>query len=191
MIGHYLKRVRYKTWYLRNKKRYKYLGRAAEVVSPLKVYYPERIVIGDNVRIGYKSWLAADALKKGGDCELIFGEGCRIGNFNHIYATEKIEFGKYVLTADRVYISDNLHEFEDVDVPIMNQGIRQLKNVSIGDGAWIGENACIIGADVGKNSVIGANSVVTRDIPDFSVAVGSPARVIKTYSFEKARWITQ
>lgn len=58
----------------------------------------------------------------------------------------------------------------------------------IGNVAWIGENVCIIGASVGKNSVIGANSVVTRDIPDFCVAVGSPARVIKKFDFSDECW---
>lgn len=189
MIKHYVERIRYKTWYLLNKNKYKYLGVNSIVISPLKVYYPENITISENVRIGYKSWIAADARKENDVCELIFGEGCLIGSFNHIYATEKIEFGKNVLTADRVYISDNLHRYDDVTIPIMKQGIKQLKNVCIGDGAWIGENACIIGASIGKNCVIGANSVVTKDIPDFSVAVGAPARVIKKYCLETSSWI--
>ena len=58
----------------------------------------------------------------------------------------------------------------------------------IGNGAWIGEKVDIIGASVRNNSVIGANSVVTRDIPDFCVAVGSPSRVIKKYDFSDECW---
>lgn len=186
---YYLNRIKYKIWYLLNKNKYKYLGKDSIVISPLKIYYPENITVGENVRIGYKSWLAADVKEKNKKCNLIFGDGCLVGNFNHIYATRKIEFGKNVLTADRVYISDNLHRYDDVNIPIMQQGIKQLKNVFIGEGSWIGENVCIIGANIGKNCVIGANSVVTKDIPDFSVAVGSPARVIKRYCFEKACWV--
>jgi acetyltransferase-like isoleucine patch superfamily enzyme len=60
--------------------------------------------------------------------------------------------------------------------------------VTIGDGAWIGENACVIGASVGKNAVIGANAVVTQDVPDFSVAVGVPARIIKRYNPSSQCW---
>jgi acetyltransferase-like isoleucine patch superfamily enzyme len=55
-------------------------------------------------------------------------------------------------------------------------------------GAWLGENVCVIGASIGKNSVIGANSVVTKNIPDYCVAVGSPAKVIKKYNVEKQIW---
>ena len=60
--------------------------------------------------------------------------------------------------------------------------------VRIGSGSWIGENACILGVIIGKQCVIGANSVVTKDIPDYSVAVGIPAKVIKKYNFETQQW---
>ena len=63
-----------------------------------------------------------------------------------------------------------------------------LKPVIIGEGSWLGENVCVCGASVGKHCVIGANSVVTRDIPDYCIAVGSPARVVKRYNFDKNTW---
>ena len=93
------------------------------------------------------------------------------------------------MIADKVYISDNLHEYTNVCIPIIEQPIIQKKNVSIGSGSWIGENVCIIGATIGKHCVIGANSVVTHDIPDFSVAVGSPAKIIKRYDFSQNKWV--
>ena len=111
-----------------------------------------------------------------------------IGHFNHIKCSEKITIGKNVLTADKVYISDNSHEYHNVYMPIRLQKIVQLKNVVIGDGAWIGENVCIIGASVGKGSVIGANSVVTKSIPDYSIAVGTPAEIIKFYNKKTKIW---
>lgn len=98
---------------------------------------------------------------------------------------------KNVLTADKVYITDNLHGYRDVNLAILHQPVIQRNFVEIGEGSWLGENVCIIGACVGKHCVIGANSVVTKDIPDYSVAVGSPARVIKQYCFEKQQWITR
>lgn len=61
----------------------------------------------------------------------------------------------------------------------MDQPIIALRRVTIGEGAWIGQNACIIGCCIGRNAVIGANAVVLHDIPDNSVAVGAPAKVIK------------
>jgi len=81
-----------------------------------------------------------------------------------------------------------LHEYKDITIPIKEQPIINAGKVIIGEHSWIGENVCIIGAKIGKHCVIGANSVVTKDIPDYSVAVGVPAKVIKKYSFEKNEW---
>lgn len=119
---------------------------------------------------------------------LTIEEGVRIGHFNHIYCTGKITIERDVLTADKVYISDNVHSFEDITVPIWQQQVKQLNEVIIGRGAWLGENVCVIGASVGQGSVVGANSVVTKDIPDFCVAVGSPAKVIKRYNHSTKLW---
>ena len=57
-------------------------------------------------------------------------------------------------------------------------------NVVVGESTWLGENVCVIGASVGKHSIVGANSVVTSDIPDYSIAVGAPAKVIKQYNHQ-------
>jgi acetyltransferase-like isoleucine patch superfamily enzyme len=73
-------------------------------------------------------------------------------------------------------------------VPVKDQGIIQLAEVSIGDGTWIGENACVIGAKIGKNCVIGANSIVKTDIPDYCVVAGAPAKIIKRYDLRKKTW---
>jgi acetyltransferase-like isoleucine patch superfamily enzyme len=97
--------------------------------------------------------------------------------------------GDHVLTANNVYISDNLHGYEDVTRPIMHQRVRFKKVVVIGDGCWIGENACIIGATIGRNSIIGANAVVTCDIPDYAVAVGIPAVVIRRFDQQLQQWV--
>lgn len=123
------------------------------------------------------------------DVHLIIENGCCIGNFNHIYSTRSIILHKNVLTADKVYISDNLHGYQDIGKPVVHQSIVQNGVVEIGEGSWLGENVCVIGAKIGKHCVIGANSVVTHDIPDYSVAVGSPAKVIKQYDFDNKKWI--
>lgn len=147
-----------------------------------------RIFIGSKVYINDKGWLACEPLTGNAEPKLIIGDGTYIGRFCHIYATSKIEIGKKVLMADKVYISDNLHSYENVDLPVIDQPIKQTNPVIIGDGAWLGENVCVIGASVGKNSVIGANSIVNKDIPDFCVAIGSPAVIIKRYNAETKQW---
>lgn len=157
------------------------------ISSPLKINGKKNINIGKHVIISYKAWLAALPLT-GEHVELFIDDYTIIGHFSHIYATKCIQIGKHVLIADRVYISDNLHDYTDVNTPIMKQRIIQKESVIIGDDSWIGENVCIIGASIGKHCVIGANAVVTKNIPDYSVAVGNPAKVIKKYNFSTGKW---
>lgn len=176
-------------WFqLLNFYKYKKLGTRAYVIKPLRLDGRKYMSIGKNVRVQTYSWLIAIKIDEH-DPELTIGEGCALGDFNHIAAVRRVVFGNHVLTANGVYVSDNLHGFEDVHVPIMDQPIRFKAEVHIGDGTWIGENVCIIGATIGKNCVIGANSVVTKNIPDYSVAVGSPARIIKQYNQSTKQWI--
>lgn len=163
-------------------------GARSDIKSPLKIDGAWNIFVGQDVIVEYKTWLAALPLTGDHKCELRIGEGSRIGHFNHIYCTKSIVIEKNVLTADKVYISDNLHEYKNPNIPILKQSIIQNNCVIIGEGSWLGENVCVIGASIGKNCVIGANSVVTKDIPDYSVAVGSPARIIRRYDFEMQKW---
>ena len=81
-----------------------------------------------------------------------------------------------------------MHGYEDLATPIMKQPIVQRNTVEIGEGSWLGENVCIIGSSIGKHCVIGANAVVTKDIPDYSVAVGAPAYIIKRYDEINQIW---
>jgi acetyltransferase-like isoleucine patch superfamily enzyme len=163
------------------------MGNMTKIYRLLRLENPQNIFIGKNVTVAKFSWLAATPLTNF-DCKLIIGDGTAIGHFNHIYATRKIEIGNNVLLADKVYISDNQHSYEDITIPVREQPIKQTANVKIGDGSWLGENVCVMGASIGKHTVIGANSVVTKDIPDYCIAVGSPAKIIKKYSFEKNGW---
>ena len=170
------------------KRSFNSFGTNSNIIFPLNINGVKNIKIGSNVNISYKTWLAALPHTGENKCELIIGDGCRIGNFNHIYATKSIQIGKNVLTADKVYISDNLHSYENISIAILNQEIKQIETVEIGEGTWIGENACIIGVKIGKNCVIGANAVVTKNIPDYCVAVGSPAVIIKRFCFDSQTW---
>ena len=169
------------------KYRLKSFGKKSYLNSPLKIDGIENIEIGDNVFIAYKTWLAAMPLTRE-KSKLIIEDGVNIGNFNHIYATQSIIIRKNVLTADKVYISDNLHGYEDINTPIIKQPIVQKNEVEIGEGSWLGENVCVMGASIGKHCVVGANSVVTKDFPDYCVIVGAPAKIIKRYCFEQQKW---
>lgn len=170
------------------KNRFSSLGKKSVINCPLRLTGANNMIIGDRVTVNYRAWLSAVSLNNN-ECKLVIGTGTVLGNYNHIYATGKIVIGENVLTADKVYISDNMHGYYDINIPIKDQEIVQNRAVEIGAGSWIGENVCILGSRIGKNCVIGANSVVTTDIPDFSIAVGVPAKVIKRYSLQEKKWI--
>jgi len=172
-------------WYFFLFKKY---GFRSYINSPLRIDGSQNIEIGNEVVIEYKTWLAACSLTGENQTSLVIEDGVVIGHFNHIYATKKIKIEKNVLTADKVYISDNLHSYIDIHTPIKNQPIIQNSEVIIGEGSWLGENVCILGAKIGKQCVVGANSVVTKDVPDYSVVVGAPARIIKRYCFDSHSW---
>lgn len=169
-------------------RRFAAFGRKTLILAPIAIEGAERIHLGDGVYVAAQSCLAAQPHGGAGDCRLEIGDGCRIGRFNHIYAARRVVLGRKVLTANGVYISDNTHAFRDVDCPVLDQPIEQLRDVEIGDGSWLGHNACILGATIGQGCVVGANAVVTRDLPDFSVAVGAPARIIQRYDPETGEW---
>jgi acetyltransferase-like isoleucine patch superfamily enzyme len=171
-----------------NKNTFKLLSKSALFISPFRIDGSSGISVNDATSFQRGVWLyccGIDNIK----ANLSIGRNSVFGCNNHITCVRSVTIGSFVLTANNVYISDNLHEYKDITKPIIDQPIRFKKAVEIGDGAWIGENVSIIGASVGKNSVVGAGSVVTQDIPDYSVAVGVPAKVIKRFDLNLQKWV--
>jgi acetyltransferase-like isoleucine patch superfamily enzyme len=114
------------------------------------------------------------------NARLRLGAGTRIGSDAVISVAREVTFGRNVLVAARCYVSDHGHHFTAAAVPIMHQGMDTPRPVTIHDGAWLGINVCILpGVTVGRNSVVGANSVVTESVPDGAVVAGIPARVVR------------
>lgn len=165
-----------------------------------KVHYPGEVYIGKNVHItngrnikmGKNVSVRPDCDLFAGKC-IIIGDGCDIGTRNRIDGHVTIE--RNVLFGPDNYICSEDHCYEDIDVPIMNQGAYSPKKnghseLKIGEGSWIGTHVAIIGdVHIGKHCVIGANSVVTRDIPDNCVAVGNPAKIVKKYDMATHDWM--
>lgn len=178
-----------RVWFsARHGRRFHHVGRKSFVVSPWRFDGVDGIALGDEVFIQRGAWLYCCGVD-GQRASLTIGTGAVLGYNNHITAVHSVTIGEHVLTANNVYVSDNVHAYEDVRVPIMHQPVKVKQAVSVGAGSWLGENVCIVGANVGRNCVIGANAVVTRDIPDYSVAVGIPARVIRWFDPEREMWI--
>lgn len=166
----------------------KKMGKKSTLCYPFSVDNGRNIEVGKEVYVKPNAWFISISPNKNDTC-LAIGNNTYIGRNAHFVAIKEVKIGKNVLIADNVYISDNLHQYKDVNVPIKDQTVGFKSAVSIGDNSWLGENVCVVACSVGKHSVIGANSVVTSDIPDYSIAVGSPAKVIKKYDFEKKEWI--
>jgi acetyltransferase-like isoleucine patch superfamily enzyme len=120
---------------------------------------------------------------------LALGEGTSINTYSRIECGCLVVLGNNVLIGPNVYISDRSHTYDNILIPIKDQGYTIKGKLEIGDNTWIGIHACVIGnVKIGKGCVIGANAVVTKDIPDYSVVVGNPARIVKQYNTESGKW---
>jgi acetyltransferase-like isoleucine patch superfamily enzyme len=149
---------------------------------PVTIFNEQYIHIGSHTMIGPGVALSA-GMVPGQECisdrVVVIGDRCLIGRNSGIVGHFSVEIGNDVWTGHHVYVTDQNHGYEDPTRPISLQ-TQPERAVRIGDGSWIGHGAVILpGVTIGRHVVVGANSVVTSDIPDFSVAVGSPARVIR------------
>lgn len=151
-----------------------------------KLCQSRNIEIGRNVFIDKDSWLSVmDGAK------FKIGDNTIINRYLVVSCVNSVEIGENVLITDRVFITDADHGYTDIARPIMKQSMSQGQPVKIEDNCWIGMNVCILkNVTIGKHSVIGAGSVVTKSIPPYSIAIGNPARVIKGYDFGRKEWVT-
>lgn len=170
-----------------------------------KIFYKNARLIRRPVYMRGKSSISyGEGLTTGHDCRfdlagedkktLIIGKHCEIGDNVHIVALEKVVIGDNCLMASKIFISDTNHgnyagkEQSSPETP-PNERKLSTKPVSIGDNVWIGENVCILpGATIGNGCIIGANSVVNRDIPENCIAAGAPAKVVKKYNMFSQSW---
>lgn len=165
--------------------KFKSFGKRSKIVSPMTLRGERFMEVGNNVYVAHSVYMAVDTRYPG---YIRIEDGCHVGHLNHIVSASSIIIEKDVLTADRVTILDASHQYSDITLPIVKQPLERLRQVTIGEGSWLGENVCVLGASIGKHCVIGANSVVLDDIPDYSIAVGSPARVIKQFDAQTKSW---
>ena len=114
---------------------------------------------------------------------IIIGDNCNIGEYMHISAIDKITIGNGLLTGRFVYIGDNAHgglSYEEANIRPIMRTLRSKGEVKIGNNVWIGDKATILsGVHIGDNVIVGANSVVTKDVPDGELWVGNPAHFVR------------
>lgn len=192
-IWHYVKCVIIRKQEIGNlqKKKFREFGRMSIVARPfLQLSGCQNIAIGDNTTILTNSRLSVYG-NDSNTTNILIGNNCYIAfGFSALASSKaKIVIGNNVLFASNVIVTNENHGMDpESSVPYMNQELTA-RDVSIGDGCWIGEKVCILpGVSIGKKCIIGAGSVVTKSIPDYSIAVGNPAKVLKIYNFESKRW---
>ena len=134
-----------------------------------------RLQLGPHVLLEPNVWIT---IADGGHVSI--GEGTFLNIGVMVACHESVCIGAHCMFANGCFISDASHRFDDPELPVPWQGFTSKGPTSVGDNVWCGVNVVITtGVTVGERSVIGANSVVTRDLPPYSVAAGAPAKVLR------------
>jgi acetyltransferase-like isoleucine patch superfamily enzyme len=138
-----------------------------------------RLEIGEHALLEPHVWLTAPAPGR-----IRIGAGTFLNLCVMVAAVELVEIGDHCMFANGCFVTDGNHRFDDPEKPVPWQGFSSKGPTRIGDNVWCGANVVITsGVTVGRRCVIGANSVVTTDLPPFSIAAGSPARVLRTIDY--------
>ena len=138
-----------------------------------------RLEIGEGTLLEPGVWITAPD-----DARVRIGEGSFLNLGVMVASVELVEIGSHCMFANGCFVTDGNHRFEDPDRPVPWQGFTTKGPTRVGDNTWCGANVVITsGVTVGERSVIGANSVVTEDLPPFSIAAGAPARVLRKVEY--------
>lgn len=172
---------------------------------PRRIINPDRMFLGNNVSLGPGSFIIATTHyptmkmehpeKKQPvqtfNSKIIIGNNVTSTTDLQIAAQSEIIIEDDVMFASNIHINDALHGFENANEPYKYQKIFRVAPILIKRGCWVGQNVVILpGVTIGKYSIIGANSVVTKSIPDRCIAVGTPAKVIKKWDETNQRWLS-
>ena len=156
-----------------------YIGKSSKIVNP------KNLTIKNGVQIAPYCLICPH-----GKSKIVLEENVSIGMFSRIACINRIIIAKNVLAGPNIFISDYNHAYQDIEKPIAQQGnTPATAEVVIGEDSWIGTNVVICGnVHIGKHVVVGAGSFVNKDIPDYCVVVGNPARAVKKYNFSSREW---
>lgn len=161
-------------------KQFKHFGKSHIMLHAYHLEGLEYISVGDNTIFEPGLQLTARNDRQHNPV-IEIGNGCLIRKDAHITAVNHIKIGNNLLTGTNVFISDNSHgdtKYDTLSIPPVDREVISKGEVIIGDNVWIGNNVCVLaGVTIGDGVVIGSNSVVTHDIPPYSIAVGAPAKV--------------
>ena len=151
------------------------------------------IRIGDNVLLDRNVRVDVVEVPDHDEPVILLDDGCNLGQRATILAINKIHIERNNIFGPSVFVTDHNHSFEHLDISIKEQGITEGGTIRFEEGCWIGFGAAIVCSSgeliIGKHSVIGANSLVTRSIPPYSIVMGNPGRVVKQYDPVKGQWV--
>ena len=169
--------------YLRKFLNFYYISRNASIrpFCDIKPRYAPYISIGKDAKLHEGIWLNIHPSTTMKAPIIKIETGCIIGRRTTISGKKKIVIGKNALIAPNVFITDHLHGYSDKNTPIKLQEVQEAGSVTIEEGCWLGHGCAIVASEgndiiIGRNSVIGANSVVTKSCPEYSTLIGIPAR---------------
>lgn len=172
-----------------------FFSNARLIRLPFDIRNKRYIKIGDQFTTGFGCRIEAFPLDKMSRRCLTIGKNVEINDYVHIAAVKSVTIGDNVLMASKIYISDCLHGSysgdENGDSPDTPPNARPLSasKVVIKDNVWLGEFVTVLpGVTIGKGTIVGANSVVSKSLPDYVIAVGTPAKPIKIFNFKSERW---
>lgn len=178
-------------WYLirrayitaRKKTLFKHFGKGSLLAPGVKILTPQNVSIGENSSI-MSNCIIETCVTNSKNPELTIGDKVSIGEYSHITCANRIVIGNGVLTGRFVLITDNSHgkiTEEESNILPLSRKIHSSGPVFIGDNVWIGDKATILpNVTIGKGSIVAANAVVTKDVSEYSVVAGVPAKIIRT-----------
>lgn len=176
-----------------------------KICSPRRIINPEYMFLGDNIQLGPGSLLIAithyppiswkhpekHQVSQKFSPKIVIGNRVTSTAVLQVAAMSEITIEDDVMFASNINITDGLHGYENANEPYKYQKISRIAPIRIKRGCWIGQNVVIMpGVTIGELSIIGANSVVTKSIPDRSIAVGAPAKIIKKWDDESKKWVS-
>jgi acetyltransferase-like isoleucine patch superfamily enzyme len=186
---------RYVYWHVKTRIFYRFMFKSFGVKSviyrPMFICNADCIEIADRVSI--LEGVRLEVVRRNGRTPLLrIGSNTNIEQDVHIVCHSRVTIGQNVSITGRCAIVDVSHPYEDINVEKIGSIIANEDSfVEIGDGAFLGYGSVILpNVRIGKRAIVGANSVVTRDVPDFAVVAGSPAKIIRIYSHELRQWVS-